>query len=214
MIAIITGWVSPGHTEIMHELISLDVSSPVWDRFFTVAPLVVVGTRDAQGRVDFAPKHMAMPLSWENYFGFVCSPRHQTLVNLAQSGQFTISYPRPEQVLELSLAASPRCGDEGDKPSLEALATMKAEVIEGEFLQGADICLECRLHTTVPDLGPNTLVIGRVVAAHVHPDALRTQDRDDHDLIHRHHLLAYLAPGRFARVDESQAFPFPRGFSR
>ena len=33
----------------------LDVATPIWDQFFTVAPLVLVGTREADGRDDLAP---------------------------------------------------------------------------------------------------------------------------------------------------------------
>ena len=33
-----------------HEhLVEIDTAQPVWDRFFMVAPLVLVGTRDDQG---------------------------------------------------------------------------------------------------------------------------------------------------------------------
>ena len=34
--------------------VELDVRVPVWDRFFTVAPLVLVGTRESDGRFDLA----------------------------------------------------------------------------------------------------------------------------------------------------------------
>ena len=56
--------------------------------------------------------------------------------------------------------------------------------------------------------------IGRVVAAQVREDALRSSERDDNDLIHEQALLAYLHPGRFCPVAESYSFPFPMDFSR
>ena len=86
-------------------LVELDVSHPGWERFFWVAPLVLVGTREADGSHDLAPKHMAMPVGWENYFGFVCTPRHHTYLNIRRSGVFTISYPRPDQLVLASLPA-------------------------------------------------------------------------------------------------------------
>jgi len=61
-----------------NHLVSLDPDQPVWERFFSVSPLIVVGTRDEDGSYDLAPKHMATPLGWDNYFGFVCTPRHHT----------------------------------------------------------------------------------------------------------------------------------------
>ena len=90
------------------EIIELDAGKPIWDRCFMVAPLVLVGTRDEDGSLDLAPKHMAFPMGWQNYFGFVCSPRHQTHVNIERTGEFTVSYTKPSQVLYASLAASPR----------------------------------------------------------------------------------------------------------
>jgi hypothetical protein len=43
------------------DLVALDTARPVWDRFFTVAPLVVIGTREPDGGYDLAPKHMVTP---------------------------------------------------------------------------------------------------------------------------------------------------------
>ena len=53
-----------------------------------------------------------------------------------------------------------------------------------------------------------------VNAAHVREDYLRVSERDDGDLIHDSPLLAYLSPGRYARITESYSFPFPAGFMR
>jgi len=52
-------------------LVDVDTSVPVWDQFFTVAPLVLIGTIDKDGSLDLAPKHMVTPMGWQNYFGFV-----------------------------------------------------------------------------------------------------------------------------------------------
>ena len=45
------------------ELIELAVGPELWQRVFAVAPLVLVGTKEAD-HYNFAPKHMAMPLGW------------------------------------------------------------------------------------------------------------------------------------------------------
>ncbi|NBC23417.1 MAG: flavin reductase, partial [Gammaproteobacteria bacterium] len=42
--------------------VALDVSRPIWERCFMVAPLVLVGTRDEDGSPDLAPKHMVSPM--------------------------------------------------------------------------------------------------------------------------------------------------------
>ena len=110
--------------------VELDVRVPVWDRFFTVAPLVLVGTREPDGRFDLAPKHMVLPLGWQNYFGFVCTPRHATYFNAWRERAFTVSFPRPDQLVETSLAASGRC-DDGTKPAVATLATVPARRVNG-----------------------------------------------------------------------------------
>jgi flavin reductase (DIM6/NTAB) family NADH-FMN oxidoreductase RutF len=194
-------------------LVSLDLDQPIWERFFTVAPLVVVGTRERNGTYDLAPKHMAMPLGWGNYFGFMCTPRHHTYSNIRRTREFTVSFPRPSQVLVTSLTATPRC-DHDRKPALNALPTIPAQIIDGVFLQDAYLNLECQLIRIVDDFGNNSLITGKIVAAYVDENALRSSDLDDQDLLHQSPLLAYLSPGRFATLDHSQAFPFHEGFQR
>lgn len=202
---------------ISDHIATLDTEHPVWERFFSVAPLVLIGTREQggehDGEYDLAPKHMAMPMGWENYFGFVCTPRHRTYQNIQRDGAFTVSYPRPDQVVLTSLAAAPRCEDTS-KPSLLALSTFPASRIDGVFVQDAYAFLECRLERIVDGFGGNSLIVGQVIAAHVHEEVLRTSDQDDQELIHAAPLFAYLHPGRLARIDTSFSFPFPVNFSR
>ena len=178
-----------------------------------VAPLVVVGTRDEDGSLDLAPKHMALPMGWQNYFGFVCSPTHRTSTNIERSGVFTVSYPRPTQVLYASLAASPRC-DDGDKPVLKSFPTIDARTVDGAFIEEAYLFLECRHHKTIDGFGDNILVTGEIVAAYAHPDYLRSTDIDDQELIHGAPLMAYLPPGRFATITRTDQFPFPADMKR
>lgn len=192
-------------------VIPLDLSEPVWTQVLTVSPLVLVGTLDPDGRPDLAPKHMAGPLGWSQYYGFVCSPRHATYANALERGAFTVSYPTPAQILETSLAASSRAPD-SSKPALAALHTFPARAVEGVLVEGAALFLECELDRVVEGLGENGLVIGRVVAAAADERALRSPDRDDADIPRELPLLAYVAPGRFASVHDTHAFPLPVDF--
>jgi len=195
-------------------MVPLDVEEPIWDRVFLVSPLVVVGTREGN-TYDLAPKHMAAPMGWENYFGFVCTPRHSTYHNVIAAGSFTVSYPRPEQAALASLTASPRQKGGGpEQPVLAGLPTVPASRVDGIFLDGAYLMLECELDRMVDGIGSNSLVIGRIVAAHVRREALRVSDGDDQRLVADHPLLAYLHPGRYASIVETMAFPFPADFQR
>jgi flavin reductase (DIM6/NTAB) family NADH-FMN oxidoreductase RutF len=196
-----------------HRYVSLPTDSPVWERFPMVAPLVLVGTLEPDGSPDVAPKHLAMPMSWENWFGFVCHPDHGTYRNIIATEVFTVGYPSPEMILQTSLAAAPRASD-GSKPTVEVLSLTTAREVEGVLVEGCRLHLECRLDRIVDDLGGNVLIIGRVVAAHVSEQLLRSVDVDDHDLVHGSPLLAYVHPGRVATVDETVSFPYHVGFRR
>lgn len=195
------------------ELLPLDVERGVWSRVFTVSPLVVVGTKEGEA-YDLAPKHQALPIGWENRFGFVCTPRHATYRNARREGAFTVTYPRPTQVVMASLAASSREAEGGRKPIIEALATETATVVDGLFLRDGYLFLECELDRIIDGFGDAELITGRIVAAHAHRDALRVTERDDQRLIRDSPLLAYIDPGRFAAIRESDPFPFPAGFLR
>lgn len=191
--------------------IELSTESPVWSRFFMVAPLVLVGSREPDGSHDLAPKHMATPLGWQNLYMFVCSPRHATQRNIERNGQYTISFPRPGQIVQTSMAAGVREPD-NSKPSLAALETFPATNVDGVLVTGCYAWLECELERVIEGFGENSLIVGRVVAAAADEVALREADADDADAIHDQPLLAYLSPGRIAAVAESFAFPYPADF--
>ncbi|MEA2023801.1 MAG: flavin reductase [Actinomycetota bacterium] len=193
--------------------VALDCTVPIWDRFYLVHPLVIIGTVEPDGAIDLAPKHMAGPVSWENHFGFVCCDTHATYRNAVRSRVFTVSYPTPDQLVETSLTAAPRSPD-NTKPSLGAVPTVPATLVEGALVRDARIHLECELERIVDDLGANSLIIGRVVAAAVAEQALRIMDREDEHVIADAPVLAYLQPNRFCVIDESMSFPFHAGWSR
>ena len=195
------------------QLVELDSDERIWDRFFTVYPLVIIGTEEQDGSYDLAPKHLAMPLSWGAHFGFVCTPRHRTYQNIQRTGEFCVTYPRPSQIVLASLAASPRCEDDS-KPIVDALPTLAAESVAGAFLEDGYAFLECRCTRIYDDFGENSLIAGEVIGARVAEDALKHADEDDQDLIAGSPLLAYLYPGRFAEISNTNRLPFPSGFKR
>lgn len=201
------------NSNLPDNLVSLDTGAPIWERFFLIAPMVLIGTTEPDGRVDLAPKHMVTPMSWENYFGFVCTPRHGTYKNIERTGVFTVTYPRPSQILYTSLAASPRCAEDS-KPVLGAFDTIPATRIDGVFVADGYVFFECELFKIVDGFGENSLVTGKITAAHVHKDALRASESDDQELIRRAPMFAYIHPWRFANVSDTNAFPLPEGMER
>jgi len=195
------------------KLVALDTETPIWDRFFTVAPLVLIGTREPDGTDDLAPKHMVSPMGWQNYFGFVCTPRHGTYQNIKREKVFAVTYPKPSQWLQTSLTASPRCEDD-TKPVLKALDTVRSQTVDCPVVTDGYAYLECELDRFVDGFGVNSLIVGKIVAAQVDADYLRAMERDDQDVIFNGPLLGYLSPGRFAAITETYSFPMPQGMKK
>lgn len=177
---------------------------------FSPHSLVVVGTKDADGEYNLAPKHMITPIG-EDHFGFVCSSEHHTADNIRRLEEFTVSYPRPEQILSISLSAEPR-DQTGHKPDLKQLETVQAPNTDAVFIQSSYLFLECTLQEVVTLPEEILFFIGAITDKHAHQDALRSTEQDDADLLHDNPLLAYLHPGRYASIQESNAFPFPQDF--
>jgi len=66
----------------------------------------------------------------------------------------------------------------------------------------------------VDGFGENSLVLGEIVKAQAWSDVIRTPSHDDSESIYHHPQIAYISPGRFAIIDETQAFPFPVKFKK
>ncbi len=192
-------------------LTPLNLEFPVWEQVFTVHPLIIVGTVNKDASPNFAPKHMVFPLGWKNYFGFVCTPRHQTYKNIKETGEFTITYPKPEQLIETSLTSSPR-SDDKTKPALKSIETFPAIEMEGHFVKDGYIFLECRINKIIDGFGDNSLILGEIVAARAWSDVLKNPSHTDDEVIYNHPNLVYVSPGRYAIVDETYAFPYPENF--
>lgn len=189
------------------------VDAELWERTLQVAPLALVGTLDPDGAHNLAPKHMVTPVSFGPWLAFSCAPDHTTWKNAVRTGTFTVSFLRPRQVLDATLASGPR-DEDGGKPTLAGIAVCPAEEIEGIWVDGARLALECALDRVVEGLGDNGLLIGRIVAAHVAEGALRSPDRDDEELLRDEPLLVYVHPLRFGVLDQSRELPVHLSFRR
>lgn len=190
----------------------LDLSNPVWEQIFTVAPLVIIGTKEGD-TYDLAPKHFAIPIGFDNYFGFVCTPKHKTYHNVKNTKEFSVSFPLPNQVVLASLSASPRCEENSvTKPIIDILPTLKASTIDALFLAESYLFLECKLFNIIDGFNENSIITGTIVAAYCHKDYLKVSEKDQQQQLKENPLLAYIAQGRFASISETYNFPFPKDF--
>lgn len=193
------------------DLVSLSLEKPIWDRVFTVAPLVIIGTREGDG-FDFAVKHLALPIGWENRFGFICTPRHHTYQNASRDGYFSVSFPRPGHIVQTSLTASPRCEDDS-KPALELLETFDSESFDGQYVSDGYLYLGCELERIVDGFGENSLITGSIIEVLVRQRSVRRSEVEDRSIIAEEPLLSYVSPGHFSKIKHVHAFPFAEGFS-
>ena len=201
-----------GDNSALSEFTSLDVSDPLWEHFYTVAPLVVIGSKEKDS-YNLAPKHMAMPLGHDNFYCFVCTPEHSTYHNISEYGEFTVSYPKPDELIYTSLSASPRCDEDSNhKNIINELKTIKSKSIDALFLKGSYLMLECKLIKIVDGFGRHSLIIGEVIGAFIDRSYHKVSDIDEQDLFSKAPLLSYLAYGRFAVIKDSFSFPFPKHF--
>ena len=193
---------------------SLDVATPIWAHVFTVAPLVIIGTKEGDG-YDLAPKHMATPMGFDNYFGFVCTPKHGTYHNVKKHKSFTASFPTPDQIITTSLSASRRSDQiSKSKGIVEALPIARALSMDAPIIKDAYLYFECALFKIIDGFGENSLITGEIKKAWVHKDYLRISELDEAEQLRRNPLLAYIALGRFATISETYNFPFPKDFKR
>lgn len=199
---------------IQHPFRSLDTSIPIWDNIFIVAPLVIIGTKE-NGSYDMAPKHMAGPVGFDNYFGFVCTPKHATYHNVLKTNFFTVSFPLPDTVVVASLAASQRGAVVSKYENvLKALPLEKAQTMDAMFLKDSYLRLECELFKVIDGFGENSIITGTIKAAQVHDEYMRISERDEQFQLDKNPLLAYISPGRFAKITKTYNFPFPKDFKR
>lgn len=192
---------------------TLDLNRTIWDQLYTAYGLILIGSKEENGSFNFAPKHMFSPAGWDNYFAFMGTPRKATFRNVEREKVFTVSYPRPSQLLITSLAASPR-EDDNSKLVLDALPTVEAVAIEGRMLADAYIHLECKLDQIVGQFGEWKMLVGKIVRASVSEEAHRHADVDDAERIFHAPIMSYVHPHRFAELKTTQHFPFPVDFKR
>ena len=200
--------------QLANNLVKINTQESIWNHVFTVAPLIVVGTKEGLN-YDLAPKHMATPIGQSNYFAFVCTPRHSTYQNIKKTGEFSVSFPIPDHIVLASLSATPRCNDSGtDKAIVKALPTTKCQSIDSIFFKDSYLFLECKLMKIIDGFDDYSIITGKIKEAYVDKEYLIESEKDEQQQIHENPLLAYVANGRFSKIKDTYNFPFPKGFNK
>lgn len=197
-----------------NNVVALDIKTSIWEQIFTVAPLVVIGSKEKTG-YDLAPKHMATPIGFGNYFGFVCTPKHSTYNNIKKNQEFTVSFPLPNHIIFTSLSATSRQLEiSKSKQIIDVLPTFKAPNIDALFIKNSYLYLECTLFKIIDGFDENSIITGKITSAFANNNYLKYFEEDEQGQIKNNPLLVYIAPGRFAKITETYNFPFPKNFKR
>ena len=199
---------------LLNNFISLDVKESIWDFFYTVAPLVIIGSKE-NNSFNLAPKHMATPIGFSNYFGFVCTPRHSTYHNIKKEKKFTVSFVKPSQVLFTSLSATPRDkNNKNSKEILKSIPTIPTTNNNNLFIADSYVLFECSLYKIIDGFDDYSIITGKIDTALVHKDYKIYSEIDEQKHIFNNPLLVYIAQGRFANVKNTYNFPFPKDFQK
>ncbi|MEN8187469.1 MAG: flavin reductase [Bacteroidota bacterium] len=195
------------------KFLSLNTEDSIWEHFYTISPLVIIGSKEGE-TYDLAPKHMATPIGYSNYFGFVCTPRHRTYQNIKKEKKFSVSFVRPDQILLTSLAALPRCDEKhSSKTIVDDLPTIPTSNNDNLFIADSCVLFDCSLFKIIDGFGECSIITGKIEEVFVHKDYKIYQEEDQQEHIYNNPLLAYVARGRFANIKETYCFPFPKDFS-
>ncbi len=133
-------------------------------------PVVLVTTRAADGRANVmaaAWVSLASSEPWMFVLGIDAEAR--TYEVITQTREFVVAFPH-EGMAKETLHAGSHHGHHADKIKDAGLATQKASIIRAPLVQDALANFECEL-VEIYRPGDCPLVIGKVVAAHVHEDA-------------------------------------------
>jgi len=175
---------------------------------------VVIGTKENEG-YGLAQKHMATPIGVGNYFGYVCTPRHGTYHNVMANKEFSVSFPRPDQIVPTALSSSLRCEQISKSLGIiEALPIVKATTMDVPMIKDAYLYFECELFKIIDGFDDYSIITGTIKEAHVHKDYLKVSGKVEQEQLHENPLLAYIATGRFAKICDTYSFPFPKDFKR
>ncbi len=105
---------------------------------------------------------MATPLGFSDFFGFVCTPRHNTYHNIKKHSRFSVSFVKPDQILLTSLAATPRCAVKDFPEEItNHIPTVTLNNGASIFVKDSYVMLDCSLYKIIDGFDDYSLITGR-----------------------------------------------------
>ena len=97
---------------------------------------------------------------------------------------------------------------------VQHIPTVSSEDGENIFVADSYLFLECDLHKIFDGFDDYSIITGTVEKAFVHKKYKIHSDQGQQGRIYENPLLVYVAQGRFAKVHETMAYPYPKDFER
>jgi len=145
-------------------------------------PIAWVVSRDAEGVLNAAPFSFFNILSADPplvAIGFSAAADRDgkdTLTNIKAQGEFVVNLVPEElaQAMNITATNAPRGTDE---TKLAGLELTKCEVVNVPRIVGSPVGLECKLFQVIETGGTGTIVLGRIVYAHVRESAFANLEK-------------------------------------
>jgi flavin reductase (DIM6/NTAB) family NADH-FMN oxidoreductase RutF len=145
-------------------------------------PIAWVVSRDAEGLLNAAPFSFFNILSADPplvAIGFAAAADREgkdTLTNIRAQEEFVVNLVPEElaQAMNITATNAPRGIDE---TRLAGLELTKCEVVNVPRIEGSPVGLECKLFQVIETGGTGTIVLGRIVYAHVRESAFANREK-------------------------------------
>jgi flavin reductase (DIM6/NTAB) family NADH-FMN oxidoreductase RutF len=139
-------------------------------------PIAWVVSRDREGAVNAAPFSFFNILSSDPpvvAIGFSRAPDRDgkdTLTNIRTCGEFVVNLV-PEELAEAMNVTATNAPRGMDETQLAGLRVVACEVVDVPRIAGSPVALECRLWQEIDPGGSGTIVLAKIVYAHVRATA-------------------------------------------
>jgi flavin reductase (DIM6/NTAB) family NADH-FMN oxidoreductase RutF len=139
-------------------------------------PIAWIVSRDGEGRVNAAPFSFFNILSSDPplvAIGFSAAPDREgkdTLSNIRARGEFVINLV-PEELAEAMNVTATNAPRGMDETELAGLEVAPCSVVDVPRIAGSPVALECKLWQVIEPGGSSTIVLAKIVYAHVRATA-------------------------------------------
>jgi flavin reductase (DIM6/NTAB) family NADH-FMN oxidoreductase RutF len=145
-------------------------------------PIAWVVSKDAEGRVNAAPFSFFNILSSDPpvvAIGFSAAPDREgkdSFANVTKHGEFVVNLV-PEELAEAMNVTATNAPRGMDETQLAGLEMVPSTVVDVPRIAGSPVALECKLWQVIEPGGSSSIVLAKIVYAHVRRSAFEDLER-------------------------------------